>query len=83
MIPLHDTIPSKSYPIVNNLIIAVNIFLFLVEIAQGDGLNRFIYLYGLVPARYTVSQVAAYFSTGQQLVALISFMFLHGGFGTF
>jgi len=33
-----------------------------------------------VPARYSVEQVARYFSTGQQLFSLISFMFLHGGF---
>ena len=80
MIPIRDTIPAKTYPIVNNVIIAINVAAFLVELSQGPGLERFIYRYGLVPARYTIPQIASYFTTGQQLVSLITFMFLHGGF---
>jgi membrane associated rhomboid family serine protease len=48
--------------------------------SQGANLDRFIYIYGLVPARYSVPQIASYFSTGHQLFSLFSFMFLHGGF---
>lgn len=80
MIPLRDTIPSRNYPIVNNTIIGINSVVFLVELSQGSGLDSFIYLYGLVPARYSIPQVASYFTTGQQLFSFISFMFLHGGF---
>ena len=80
MIPIRDTIPTKTYPIVNNALIAINVVFFLVELSQGPGLERFIYIYGLVPARYTIPQIASYFTTGQQLVSLITFMFLHGGF---
>lgn len=80
MIPIRDTIPTRNYPIVNTALIAVNVVLFLVELSQGPGLERFIYMYGLVPARYTIPQIASYFTTGQQLVSLITFMFLHGGF---
>jgi membrane associated rhomboid family serine protease len=80
MIPLRDTVPAKNYPIVNNIIIGINVVIFLVQLSQGAGLNRFIYIYGLVPARYSVPQIAAYFSTGQQIFSIFSFMFLHGGF---
>ncbi|MCD4763949.1 MAG: rhomboid family intramembrane serine protease, partial [Desulfobacterales bacterium] len=80
MIPIRDTIPTKTYPIVNNALIAINVVFFLVELSQGPGLERFIYIYGLVPARYTIPQIASYFTTGQQFVSLITFMFLHGGF---
>jgi len=80
MIPLRDTISSKNYPVVNNALIGVNIFIFLLELTQGSGLDGFIYLYGLVPARYSVPHVASYFTVGQQLFSLLSFMFLHGGF---
>ncbi|MBC2694572.1 MAG: rhomboid family intramembrane serine protease [Desulfobacteraceae bacterium] len=80
MIPIRDTIPTRTYPIVNNALIAINVVAFLVELSQGPGLERFIYMYGLVPARYTIPQIASYFTTGQQLVSLITFMFLHGGF---
>jgi membrane associated rhomboid family serine protease len=80
MIPLRDATPTKNYPIANTVIIGVNVLVYLVELAQGPGLDRFIYIYGLVPARYSVPQIAAYFSAGQQLFPLVSFMFLHGGF---
>jgi len=80
MIPLRDTIQSRNYPVVNTLIIVLNSGLFLLELGQGTGFNEFIFTYGLVPARYSMPQIGAYFSASQQVVALFSFMFLHGGF---
>ncbi|NQT69833.1 MAG: rhomboid family intramembrane serine protease [Desulfobacteraceae bacterium] len=80
MIPIRDTIPSKNYPVVNNALIGINVVIFLVQMAQGPGLERFIYVYGLVPARYSTPQVSSYFTWFQQVFAVISFMFLHGGF---
>ncbi len=80
MIPIRDTIRSETYPIVNSLIIAVNVLVFLVELSQGQRLNKFVYIYGLVPARYSVPQISAYFTSGQQVISFLSFMFLHGGF---
>jgi membrane associated rhomboid family serine protease len=80
MIPLRDTIRSKSYPVVNTTIIVINILVFFVELSKGDQLRQFIFTYGLVPARYTVPSIAAYFSSGQQIFSFLSFMFLHGGF---
>ncbi|MCG6911707.1 MAG: rhomboid family intramembrane serine protease [Deltaproteobacteria bacterium] len=80
MIPIRDTTPSKNYPVVNTAIIGLNVLVYLFQLSRGSGLDRFIYTYGLVPARYTVPEIGAYFTTGQQALALISFMFLHGGF---
>jgi membrane associated rhomboid family serine protease len=80
MIPIRDTISSKTYPVVTTTLIGLNVFFFLAQPSAGSGLERFAYLYGFVPARYTVPQIADYFSTGQQLFSLLSFMFLHGGF---
>ncbi|MFC1824436.1 rhomboid family intramembrane serine protease [Thermodesulfobacteriota bacterium] len=80
MIPIRDTIQSRNYPIVNLSIIGINVLLYLVEMTQGPHLNRFIYLYGLVPERYSNPEVAAYFGFGRQVFALFSFMFIHGGF---
>ncbi len=74
MIPIRDTIPSKSYPIVNHVIIGINVALYLVEMSQGPNLERFIYIYGLVPARYSVPQFSAYFTTAQQVLSVFSFM---------
>jgi membrane associated rhomboid family serine protease len=80
MIPIRDTIPSKNYPVVNNTIIGINVVVYLVQISLVPDINRFVYIYGLVPARYSIHQITSYFTTGQQIFSLLSFMFLHGGF---
>ncbi len=80
MIPVRDTIPSKNYPVVNNTIIGINVVVYLVQMTVVPDLNRFTYIYGLVPARYSIPQITSYFTTGQQIFSLLSFMFLHGGF---
>jgi membrane associated rhomboid family serine protease len=80
MIPLRDTIRSRNYPVVNTLLIATNALVFLVQLSQGPQEARLIYTYGLVPARYSVSEIAAHFTSFQQVFAFLSFMFLHGGF---
>jgi membrane associated rhomboid family serine protease len=80
MIPIRDTLASKNYPMANTAIIGLNVLVYLVQSSLGGQADRFIYIYGLVPARYSVPHIAAYFGTGQQLFSLISFMFLHGGF---
>ncbi|MDY6989355.1 MAG: rhomboid family intramembrane serine protease [Thermodesulfobacteriota bacterium] len=80
MIPIRDTIRSETYPIVNTVLIAVNVLAFLLELSQGQTFNKFIYVYGLVPARYSIPQVSAYFTFAQQVLPFLTFMFLHGGF---
>jgi membrane associated rhomboid family serine protease len=79
MIPLRDTIRSKNYPVVNTLLIATNVLVFLIQMARGPDETRFIWTYGLVPARYSLPEIAAHFTSSQQVLALFSFMFLHGG----
>jgi membrane associated rhomboid family serine protease len=80
MIPIRDTLSSKNYPVANTVIIGLNVLVYLIQSTLGGQVDRFIYVYGLVPARYSVPHIASYFSTGQQLFSLISFMFIHGGF---
>ena len=80
MIPIRDTVPSRNHPIANTIIIGVNILVYVLQIGQGNALERFIYIYGLVPARYSVPHVSSYFTATQQIFSLFSFMFLHGGF---
>lgn len=80
MIPLRDTIPSHTYPIVNYTLIGINIFAFIVQLSKGPAMEAFIYTYGLVPARFTDADIRSYFTLTQQMASLVSFMFLHGGF---
>jgi len=79
MIPIRDTIQSRSYPVVNITLIMVNFVAFFVQVSHGQDMDRFLFTYGLVPARYSLSYISIHFSLGQQLFSLISFMFLHGG----
>lgn len=67
MIPVHDSQRSESTPWVTSLLIAVNIFLFLYQISLDPfSRNDFIAHHGFIPARFS-------------LEALLSSMFLHGG----
>jgi membrane associated rhomboid family serine protease len=74
VIPLRDTIPCRRFPIVNTVIIGLNVLVFLLEsVLSQDQLDQFIWLWGLVPA---------YLWHGGGLnrwLSLFTSMFLHGG----
>jgi membrane associated rhomboid family serine protease len=76
MIPLRDTIPTRSVPFVNNLLIAANVFGFLIELAQGARIEAFLYTYAFVPARLLRGG-----DLGHDLLTVVTAMFLHGGLG--
>ncbi len=80
MLPIRDINPSRNFPVVNSTLIGINVVIFLVQMSMGAEANRFIYVYGLVPARYTITHVSSYFTPFQQVFSFLSFMFLHGGF---
>jgi membrane associated rhomboid family serine protease len=80
MIPLRDTIRSRTYPLVTYLLIGLNVLVYFRQIALGPDQLRFIATYGLIPARFTHPALIDYFGWGSNLLSLITFMFLHGGF---
>ncbi len=74
MLPIRDHNPSERIPFVVYTLIALNIAVFLYDIAvvQTSGaLGRFYFDYALIPARV---------SEGDGLSGLVTHMFLHGGF---
>jgi hypothetical protein len=79
LIPVRDSNPSSTTPVVNYFLIAANVFIFFIEITHPQGMDTFIYHYGLVPARYTNPAISAYFDFFDQALCFLSFMFLHGG----
>lgn len=79
MIPLRDTTPSRSYPVVNTALIGINVAVFFYQTTLGAATEQFLYTYGMVPARYSDPRWGEYFGLGQQIFAFFSFMFLHGG----
>ena len=80
MIPLRDINRSEKFPVINSGIIAITVLAFVFELLRGPRLKEFLYLYGLVPARYADPQIAAHFTTSQQVLPFFTSLFLHGGF---
>ena len=67
MIPLRDTIPSRSAPVVTTMIVVTNVLIFLYQVSLGAyESNFFLYTYGMIPARIDP-------------VTVVTSMFLHGG----
>jgi membrane associated rhomboid family serine protease len=86
VIPLKDDVPSRTVPVVNLALIAVNAVLFLYELAMGPGLERFFYRAAVVPQLYTGPDGAlslveiAWTTLRPDLgVRVLIAMFLHGG----
>ena len=80
MIPIRDTQPSSTRPIVTYVFIGINAFVFLLQLGSGLNSEYTLYTYGLVPAKYTIDSISAYFSFGNHIYSIFSYMFLHGGF---
>jgi len=80
MIPIRDAIRSRNFPIVNTLIIGLNIIAFLWQWLQGPHLKEALFLFGIVPVRYSDPSLSAQFTTFQQVLPFLTSMFLHGGF---
>lgn len=80
MIPIRDAIGSNRFPVINLLIIILNVIAFLWELLQGSNLEQAFFLYGIVPARYSNPGLSADLTTVQQLIPFLASMFLHGGF---
>ncbi len=73
MLPIKDTIRSRSVPLVNWLFILANLLVFLFEVSLPPArLEQFIYQYGLVPAHLNLANPVTW-------GPLFTHMFLHGG----
>ncbi len=73
MFPIKDTTRSRSFPLMNWLLIALNVLVFLHETSLSPhALQRFIGIYGMVPARLWLHPVRAW-------PTIFTSMFMHGG----
>lgn len=78
MIPLKDTIPSRSFPIVTVTLIFLNVLVFLFELSLGKELPEFFELFGVVPATYfELREIGA--PLWLIYYPFLTSMFLHGG----
>lgn len=77
MIPLKDTIPRSTFPFVVLILITANALVFLFELSLPEPFRiKFIYMFGLVPARYTRPGIILSLS---DYLPFVTDMFLHGG----
>jgi membrane associated rhomboid family serine protease len=73
MFPLYDTARSRTFPVVNLLLIAANILAYLYELQMGpQALQGFISTWGLIPARFLSNPAGTW-------LTIFTAMFLHGG----
>jgi membrane associated rhomboid family serine protease len=77
VIPIRDTIRSRTAPVVTVALIIVNVMVFFHEIGLGPYLEKFVYAYGLIPRRFV-------YWPGDPLdplryLPIFTSMFWHGG----
>ena len=77
MIPIRDTVRSQSAPIVTVALIAINVIVFVHEVALGPYLERFVFAYGLIPRRFVYWPGDPFDSA--RFLPLLTSMFWHGG----
>ncbi len=73
MIPLYDTLHSRRFPLVNWMLIGVNVLVFLYELSLSPAaLDRLTRMWGLVPVQLLAHPASLW-------VTIFTSMFLHGG----
>ncbi|HXX64165.1 MAG TPA: rhomboid family intramembrane serine protease [Bacteroidota bacterium] len=78
MIPIRDTIKTKTFPFVNYLIILACGLVFLYELSLGERIEPFIRRMGVTPSSVSATLFHGRFVAAPAL-SLLSSMFLHGG----
>jgi membrane associated rhomboid family serine protease len=73
VIPLRDTVRSRTFPLVNTMLIGINIIVFLMELRLGPRANRLVFNLGFIPARFLQYQDYHEYAT------IFTSMFMHGG----
>ncbi len=79
MIPLRDTIPSRTFPYVTILLIIFNGLVFLFEMSLGEYLEKFILVFGVIPSNYFQSASQGEFGIITRFFPFFTSIFLHGG----
>jgi membrane associated rhomboid family serine protease len=79
MIPLRDTVRSRTVPIVNYLLIGACGIVFLLELSLGaPAASSFISSFAIIPSNIQSTLFQGHFSF-QPILSLFTSMFLHGG----
>ena len=79
MIPLRDEQETTCCAVATYTIIFITSLVFVWQMMTGIDDQAVAYTFGFVPAKYTMTQMAAYFSWLNKLSSPFTYMFLHGG----
>jgi membrane associated rhomboid family serine protease len=79
MIPIGDTNPTRRFPVINYLLIAANIALFIYELSLGARLDDFIGRWGVRSNEVIALLGGDLRLLGPVLLQTLVSMFLHGG----
>ena len=81
MFPVRDSIPTRTVPVVTRAVILINVVVFFFELTlPPEALERFFFLFGIVPTRLTHPDwAAAKGFPGGAYWTLLTHQFLHGG----
>ena len=80
MIPLRDEQETTACSVATCSIIFITSLVFVWQMISGIDQQAVAYTFGFVPAKYTMTQMAAYFSLLNKVSSPFTYMFLHGGF---
>ena len=73
MIPIRDEIPTRRVPVVNYILIALNVIVFIFQVMLGSAEESFVYEFALIPIQFTsgigIDDISDIFTS----------MFMHGG----
>src|ERR1700732_1515421 len=81
MFPIQDSVPSRSVPVMTRALILLNVIVFFFELLLPQAsVEQFFYLFGIVPARFTHPEWAAYVGFPvDHYWPFLTHQFLHGG----
>lgn len=74
MIPLSDDVAGERVPLVTISLIVINVTIFIFESFLGSAAERWVYTFGVIPARLTQNWL-----NPVSWLPLVTAMFLHGG----
>jgi membrane associated rhomboid family serine protease len=78
MIPLRDTIRTRTVPFVTRLLVVANVAAFVLEFLQGENLDAFLETFAFIPLRLFHPELVGWTLSGA-VVTIFTAMFLHGG----
>ncbi len=78
MIPLRQTWPRRTTPLVNRALVAANVAVFIGQLFMGSSAERFIETFGYIPVRFLHPQLFGY-SPLEGALTLVTSLFIHGG----